>query len=53
MWLQAKYKNNYLKTLFYIFDYMFERFVKLWKVALNFDWIMAIENSQKKFHLLF
>jgi hypothetical protein len=47
MWLQAKYENNCLKTFFYIFDYMFETFVKLWKVALNFFWIMAIENLKK------
>jgi len=32
---------------------MFEMSVKLWKVALNFGWIMTIENLQKQFHLLF
>jgi hypothetical protein len=45
--LPAKYESKILKTLFYVFGYLFEQCMKIWWFSLNFGWILVIENLKK------
>jgi hypothetical protein len=50
IWLQAKYESKNLKETFYIFGYLLEPCMEIWRIFLNFGLIMAIEILRK--HLI-